>query len=75
MGNDGPDKEQDEADCGGRPYQWHADADHQSDRASCFKDAKHGYPRFRYACLGHVDEDLLVADEIERGREDVSRSG
>ena len=72
--DDGASKEQDEADCGRRPDQWHADADEQSDRASCFKDAKRGYSRFRHACLGHVDENLLIADEIERGREDVSRS-
>ena len=69
-----PTKEQDEADCGGRPHRWHADADQQSGRARGFKDAKHGYPRFRHACLGHVDENLLIANEIERGREDVRRS-
>jgi hypothetical protein len=56
------------------PIQWHADADEQSDRASCLKDAKRSYPRFRHACLGHVNEDLLIADEVECGREDVSRS-
>ena len=64
VGDDGSDKEQDEADCGGRPDQWHAEADQQSERAGCFEDAQHGYPRFRHARLGHVDEDLLVADEV-----------
>ena len=72
--DDGADKKQDNTDCGHHSNHWHADADEQSDRASCFEDAKRGYSRFRHACLGHVDEDLLIADEVECGREDVSRS-
>ncbi len=41
-------------------------------RARCLENAQHGHPRFRNARLGHGDADLLIADEIARGREDVS---
>lgn len=47
MGVDGTDEEQDEADGGGRPDQWHADeAEQQSDRARCLEGAdREGQPR------------------------------
>src|SRR5215211_9224482 len=76
VGDDGTDEEQDEADCGGRPDQWHADeADQQSNRARCFEDAQHGQPRFRHAYLGCGDEDEFVAHKIGGGREGVSGDG
>src|ERR671910_1474131 len=76
VGVDGTDEEQDEADRGGRPDQWHADeAEEQSERARCFEGAQHGQPRFRHACLGRGDEDEFVAHEIGRGREGVSGDG
>src|SRR5205814_2440037 len=42
---------------------------------AAFKDAKDRYPGFRHAHPGHVDQDLLVADEIQRGRKGVSGGG
>src|SRR5215210_8352817 len=76
VGDDGTDKEQDEADCGGRPDQWHVDdADQQSERARCLESAQHGQPRFRHVRLGRGDEDEFVAHEIGRGREGVSGDG
>src|SRR5205807_6417021 len=47
----------------------------ESERACCFEDAQHGHPRFRHARVSHRDTDLLIANKIVRGREDVSGGG
>lgn len=80
VGDDGPDIEYDETDCGGRSDRWYTDAyaDQQSDRARYFKGAQYEQPRFLHAHLGHGDEEPLRADrgdEVDRGREDVSDGG
>src|SRR5439155_14771310 len=45
------------------------------ERARCFEDSQHGHPGFGHACLSHRDTDLLIANEVARGREDVDGGG
>jgi len=73
--NEGANEEANQAQCSGRPYEWHADADQQSNRSRRFEDPQQGHPGFRHAHSGHVDADLFVADEVECGRKYVSSSG
>src|SRR5215213_5563193 len=76
VGDEGTDEEQDDADgggCpdggGGRPDQWHADADQQPEGAGSFEGGQGGQPRFRHVRLGHGGEDPVIAGDIGRDRE------
>ena len=72
MCNDRCDKKQDQTDPGGYSDEWNANTGQESKRSRGFEKAECCQPRLRHAYFGHVDEDLLVTNEIERGRKQVS---
>src|SRR3981081_3965834 len=75
MSDDGTDKEQDETDRRGYPDHWHADADQQSERARGFENAECCHPRLWHTRFGHGNADLLIADEVAHGGEEISSRG
>jgi DNA-binding MarR family transcriptional regulator len=72
MSGDGADKEQDDADRGGHPDQWDAEADQESERARCFEGTQHRHGPLSPSALArhaglHPATITGLLDRLERG--------